>query len=71
MKSKAPKPPKVADPIPVPQPDDPALIDTRRAVRRAADDREGTSASLLTPGRARGVTGGGGTQRRRLGYGSI
>jgi hypothetical protein len=71
MKSKTPKPPKVADPIPVPQPDDPALIDTKRTARAAAGAREGTSASLLTPGGARGVTGGGGTSRKRLGYGSV
>lgn len=70
MKSKTPKTPKVADPIPVPQPDDPSLIDTRRAARSTAEAREGTRASLLTPGGARGVTGGD-TSRRRLGYGAI
>lgn len=68
---KAPKAPKVAEPIPVPQADDAALIDTRRVVRNQAEDREGSSASLLTPGRGRGVTGSAGTTRKRLGLGAI
>jgi hypothetical protein len=70
MKTSTPKPPAVAEPIPVPQPDDPALIDTRRSARVAASQREGTSASLLTPGRAKGVLGDGGTTRKRLGMGA-
>jgi hypothetical protein len=70
MKSKTPKTPKVADPVPVPQADDAALMDTRRTARAGAEAREGTRASLLTPGGARGVTGGD-TQRKRLGYGAI
>lgn len=70
MKSKAPKAPEVAAPVPVPQPDDPALIDTRRRVRTTAEGREGSSASLLTPGRGRGV-GGGDTKRKQLGYGAL
>ena len=71
MKAKTPKTPEVAQPIPVPQPDDPALIDTRRAVRRSADAQQGSSASLLTPSNARGVTGSGSTMRRQLGYGAV
>lgn len=71
MKSKSPKAPAVAAPVPVPQTDDPALIDTKRRVRANAEEREGSAASLLTPGKSRGVSGSGGTSRKRLGYGSI
>ena len=70
MKSGA-KMPKVAEPIPVPQPDDASLIDTRRAVRTAADAQQGTAASLLTPGGGKGVSGSAGTPRKRLGYGAV
>jgi len=71
MKSKTPEVPKPAAPIPVPQPDSPELVETQRRVRRDADEREGSRSSLLTPGGARGVSGGGGTSRRRLGMGAL
>lgn len=70
MKSKSPKAPKVADPVPVPQPDSPELIDTRRTTRAAAEQREGSTASLLTPGGAKGVASSD-SERKRLGYSSI
>lgn len=70
MKSKSPKTPKVADPVPVPQPDSPELVDVRRSAALRAGEREGSSASLLTPGGAQGVAGGD-AERKRLGYGSI
>lgn len=70
MKSKTPKPPTVAAPIPVPQTDDPSLIDVKRNVRANAAEREGTRASLLTPGGSAGV-GGGDTRRKMLGYGAL
>jgi hypothetical protein len=70
MKAKTPKTPVVADPVPVPQADDPELLDVKRTTRIAAEDREGSRASLLTPGGARGVSGGD-TERKRLGMGSI
>jgi hypothetical protein len=71
MKSGKTQAPKVADPVPVPQPDDPALIETKRRARGTAEAREGTRASLLTPGGSKGVSSSGGTQRKRLGYGAI
>lgn len=71
MKKPKAEVPKVADPIPVPQPDDPTLIETRRSVRQAASNRQGSANSLLTPGGAKGVASGGGTKRRRLGYGAL
>lgn len=70
MKSGKTAAPKVAEPVPVPQPDDPALIDTRRKARSSAEAREGSRNSLLTPGGGKGVSGGG-TSRKRLGYGAI
>lgn len=71
MKQKAPKPPKVAAPIPVPQQDSPELIETRRRVRSDAEERQGMRASLLTPGGDQGVRGSDASRRRRLGLGSI
>jgi hypothetical protein len=71
MKSKTPKAPEVAAPVPVPQTDDPALIDVKRRVRTSAQDREGARASLLTPGGASGVGSSGGTKRKTLGYGGM
>ncbi len=71
MKSpKVPDPPPVADPVPVPQPDDPALEGVKRDVRISAENRRGSRASLLTPGGSSGVSS---SQNRskRLGYGSI
>lgn len=70
MKAKSPKTPKIAEPIPVPQTDSAELVDVQRRTRVDAAEREGARASLLTPGGARGVTGGD-TQRKRLGYGAI
>lgn len=70
MKSPKTKTPPISDPVPVPQPDDPALIDVRRRTREQASEREGTAASLLTPGGASGVTGGDQPKRKRLGYGA-
>jgi hypothetical protein len=63
--------PAVAAPIPVPQPDSPELIDTQRRVRAEAASRQGSRASLLTPGGDRGVSGSGETKRRRLGLGAL
>jgi hypothetical protein len=71
MKSKSPKAPTVAAPVPVPQTDDPTLIDVKRGVRANAMEREGSRASLLTPGGSRGASGSGGTKRSRLGYGAL
>jgi hypothetical protein len=69
MKAPKTKMPPIAAPVPVPQLDSPALVDVARSSRRQAADREGNRASLLTPGGARGVEGGGGgRQRRTLGY---
>ena len=70
MKSKTPKAPTVAAPVPVPQPDSPELIEVKRQTRATAESREGSRASLLTPGGAKGVASGDG-ERKRLGYGSI
>jgi hypothetical protein len=70
MKAKTPKAPTVAAPVPVPQQDSPEMIDVKRATRLDAETREGTRASLLTPGGARGLASGD-TQRKRLGYGAI
>ena len=36
--------------IPVPQPDDPKLLDSQRKAAKAAENREGYSAHLLTNG---------------------
>lgn len=63
--------PKASKPIPVAQPDDPRLIDTQRRQRREADDREGSSGSLLTRGGASGDSSDSGTKKRRLGVGSL
>ncbi len=71
MKAKTPKTPKVADPVPVPQADDPGLVDVKRRTAAAAGEREGMRSSLLTPGVAKGTTGSGDTTRRRLGFGSM
>lgn len=71
MKTKAIKNPEVAAAVPVPQTDDPALLDVRRRVRSDASGREGARASLLTPGGASGVSGSGGTKRKTLGYGAV
>lgn len=71
MKSKAPKAPTVAQAVPVPQADDPTLIDVKRGVRANAMEREGSRASLLTPGGSRGTSAAGGTRRSRLGYGAL
>lgn len=71
MKAKSPKMPEIAQAVPVPQLDSPELIDVRRKVRADAAGREGARASLLTPGGASGVSGGGGTKRRTLGYGAV
>ncbi len=71
MKSpKAAKAPAVAAPIPVPQANSPEMVEVKRAARTTAEAREGTRASLLTPGGAKGVAGGD-TERKRLGYGAI
>ena len=70
MKTPKVQTPKAAAPIPVAQPDDPALIDTKRAVRRAADEREGSAGSLLAGG-ASGDTSEGKTRKKRLGAGAL
>jgi hypothetical protein len=70
MKTPKTKAPEVAQAVPVPQPDDPALIDVKRRTRTAAAGREGSRNSLLTPGGSRGVTGGS-SGRKQLGYGAI
>lgn len=71
MKAKSPKLPEIAQAVPVPQLDSPELIDVRRRVRTDAMARQGARASLLTPGGAQGISGGGGTTRRTLGYGAV
>ena len=50
MKTPKTKAPEVAQAVPVPQPDDPALIDVKRRTRTAAAGREGSRNSLLTLG---------------------
>jgi hypothetical protein len=72
FKSKTPAAPKVAAPVPVPQPDDPNLVDVKRQVALDASQREGFRSSLLTPGGARGVTRSdeNSPKRRMLGPGS-
>lgn len=69
---KAPKvqTPKAAAPIPVAQPDDPTLIDSQRTFRRAAQDREGSSGSLLAGG-SKGDTSDAKTRKKRLGAGAL
>jgi hypothetical protein len=45
---KAPTPPAAQPQTPVPQADDPKLVDTQRRAAAAAKDREGYSAHLLS-----------------------
>ncbi len=71
MKSPKTKAPVPAQAVPVPQPDDPALIDVKRKTRSAASSREGAHNSLLTPGGSKGVSGSGSSGRKQLGYGAI
>jgi hypothetical protein len=69
MKTPKVKTPTPSAPIPVPQLDSPELIDVQRGARRAAADREGSSASLLSG--SSGDKSEGGTKKKRLGAGAL
>lgn len=68
---KAIKAPTPSAPVPVPQLDSPELIDVQRERRRSADDREGTSSSLLSGSAGTGDRSSAGTKRKRLGVGAL
>ncbi len=66
----APSMPAVPAPTPIPQPNDPSLIDLAREQSQKAQMQEGFEASLLNPGNNSGnikpVTG-----KSELGYGNV
>ena len=66
----SPKMPAVPAPTPVPQVNDPAMIDLSREAALKAQQQDGFEASLLTPG-ASNSKASAQTQKTVLGYGAV